>query len=284
MPDDIPAEPGALTPAPPAAPLAPWLGGKKYLAKTIAARIGAVPHTCYAEPFAGMGGVFLRRASRPKSEILNDINGEIVNLFRVLRHHPDALAAGFDLCLASRAEFARLLATPPGTLTDIRRAARWAWLQRMSFGGKPAHLATPGQMGPSVHHSGRLSAARMGALIRAAHGRLQGTHIECLDWAAFIPRYDRASTLFYLDPPYMGHEADYGRQVFGRGDFARLAEMLKGLKGRFILSINERPEIREMFAWAEIDVVETRYSVNAKAARRVGELLISGGGSRSHPR
>ncbi len=280
MPDDIPAEPGALTPAPPAEPLAPWFGGKKYLAKTIAARIGAIPHTCYAEPFAGMGGVFLRRASRPKSEILNDINGEIVDLFRVLRHHADALAAEFDLCLAARAEFARLLATPPETLTDIRRAARWASLQRMSFGGKPAHLATPGQMGSSVHHPARLSAGRMGALIRSAHDRLQGVHIECLDWATFIPRYDRAFTLFYIDPPYMGHEADYGQDVFDRGDFARLAEMLKGLKGRFILSINDRPEIREMFAWATIEEVQTRYSVNAKTTRRVGELLISGAGFR----
>ncbi len=148
MPDNMPTEPGTLTPVPPAEPLAPWIGGKKYLAKTIAARIGATPHSCYAEPFSGMGGVFLRRSMRPKSEILNDINGEIVNLFRVLRDHADALAAQFDLCLAARAEFARLLATPPGTLTDIRRAARWASLQRLSFGGKPAHLATPGPDGP----------------------------------------------------------------------------------------------------------------------------------------
>ncbi len=71
-----------------------------------------------------MGGIFLRRAKRPKSEILNDINGEIVNTFRIARDHPDALAAQFDLCLASREIFGRLLATPPESLTDIRRAAR----------------------------------------------------------------------------------------------------------------------------------------------------------------
>ena len=240
-----------------------------------------------AEPlapwFCGMGGVFLRRRLRPKSEILNDINGEIVNLFRILRDHPDALAGEFDVCLAARAEFERLLKTPPETLTDIRRASRWAFLQRMSFSGKPAHLATPGDYTASVHEPARISSARMTGLIRAAHARLQGVYIECLDWADFIARYDRDFTLFYLDPPYWGHEEDYGPGVFARDDFARLAEMLRGIKGRFILSINDRPEIREMFSWADVGEVGTRYSVNGPATRRVTELLISGGGSGFEP-
>ncbi len=278
MPECNPAGSDTLTPVAPAEPLAPWFGGKKYLAKRIAARIAATPHRCYAEPFAGMGGVFLRRAHRPQSEILNDINGEIVNLFRVARDHPDALEAEFTLCLAAREAFIRLIETPPETLTDIRRAARWTYLQRMSFGGKPAHLATPGQMGPSVHHPARLTGPRMARLIRAAHTRLQGVHVERLDWAAFIPRYDRAFTLFYLDPPYLGHESDYGRGVFAAEDFARLAAMLRAIKGRFILSINDRPEIREMFGWADLEEVETRYSANARANKRAKELLVSGGG------
>ena len=267
-----------FTPVAPAEPLAPWFGGKRHLARTIAARIKAIPHRCYAEPFCGMGGVFLRRRMRPKSEILNDINGEIVNLFRILGDHPDALAAGFDLCLASRAEFVRLLKTPPGTLTDIRRAARWAFLQRMSLGGKPAHLATPGGMAPSVRNPARLSGTRMTELIRAIHARLQDVHIEQLDRARFIPRHDRDFTLFYIDPPYWGHEADYGRGVFDRADFERLARMLRGIRGRFILSINDRPQIREIFGWAEIEEVGTRCSANARANRRVTELLVSGGG------
>ncbi len=85
-----------LEPVKPAESIAPWFGGKKYLAKRIAARIKAVPHQCYGEPFAGMGGVFLRRSGRPKSEILNDINDDIVNLFRCLRDHPNELARQFD--------------------------------------------------------------------------------------------------------------------------------------------------------------------------------------------
>jgi len=68
---------------PPAAPIAPWLGGKKVLHRTIITRIEAIEHKTYVEPFVGMGGVFLRRKWRPKAEVANDLNGEITNLFRI---------------------------------------------------------------------------------------------------------------------------------------------------------------------------------------------------------
>ena len=61
-------------------------------------------------------------------------------------------------------------------------------------------------------------------------------------------------------------------------DFELLARMLRGIRGRFILSINDCPEIREMFGRAEIEEVGTRCSANARANRRVTELLVSGGG------
>ncbi|MYA88799.1 MAG: DNA adenine methylase [Boseongicola sp. SB0662_bin_57] len=265
-----------MDPVDPVEPVAPWFGGKKNLASRIITRIEAIPHRCYAEPFAGMGGVFLRRRSRPKSEILNDINGEIVNLYRVLREHPDALEAEFALCLSSRDEWDRLLRVPPDTLTDIRRAARWAFLQRLSFGGKPAHLAVHGNFAPRRTGMSTMRTSKMTGLIRKAHDRLQGVHVERLDWHAFIPRYDSAGTLFYLDPPYPGHEADYGKGVFAPEDFARMAHMLSKLKGSFIMSVGDTPTIRELFAWANIEEVETLYTANAKAMKKVGELLISG--------
>lgn len=258
-----------------AEPIAPWFGGKKYLARAIIERIERIPHRCYAEPFVGMGGVFLRRTRKPKSEVINDRNGEIVNLFRVVREHADELARQFRWALSSRQEFRRLLGVSPETLTDIQRAARFAYLQRLTFGGQPAHDLTPGQMGSNApHHPARLRAERMRRLIAAAHRRLQGVNVECLDWDVFIRRFDRPWTLFYIDPPYWGHENDYGKGIFSRGDFGRMAELLRTLKGRFLLSINDRPEIRELFRGFQIEVVNTRYTSNARAARRVDELLI----------
>ncbi len=251
-----------------ALPLAPWLGGKRCLARRLIARIARIPHRCYAEPFVGMGGVFLRKP-RARAEVVNDRNEDVVNLFRMTREHPDELGRQFDLAVASRAAFDRLVRGQPDELTDIQRAARFAYLQALAFGGKIAH--TPGDFGAS--RQPRFSAARMRRLIARAHRRLDGVTIECLDWTDFLRRYDRPDTLFYLDPPYWGHEADYGRGLFSRADFARLAERLDGLKGRFLLSLGDRPEIRELFAWAAIERVETSHAVNA--ARRVAELLIS---------
>ena len=130
-----------------------------------------------------------------------------------MREHPDELIRQFDWTLSSRAEFARLCAANPDTLTDIQRAARFAWLQTLSFAGKPADATqvTPGQMGPSARHPAKMTLARMRRLIEAAHRRLRGVHVECLNWDAFLRRYDRPLTLFYLDPPYWGHKADYGK-------------------------------------------------------------------------
>ncbi len=268
--------PEALEAVEPATPLAPWFGGKKYLAARIIERIEAIPHKCYAEPFLGMGGVFLRRCQRPRAEIVNDINGDVVNLFRMVREHPQELARQFDWASSSRAEFRRLCAVNPDTLTDIQRAARFAYLQTNAFGGKPATDATPGQTGMvTPHHRARFSSARMRRLIEAAHRRLAHVHIDRLDWAVFLERYDREFVLFYIDPPYLGHENDYGKGLFSREDFGRMAAMLARLKGRFILSLNDTPETRETFRGFRIEAVETRYSANAKATRRAGELLIS---------
>ena len=128
------------------------------------------------------------------------------------------------------------------------------------------------------HYKARLRTSQMQRLIAAAHRRLQGVHIECLDWAEFIRRYDRRFTLFYLDPPYWGHETDYGKGIFAREDFALMAEMLRGLKGRFILSLNDRPEVRETFAGFDLEEVSVAYTINGPTAGPRGELLISGAG------
>ena len=121
----------------------------------------------------------------------------------------------------------------------------------------------------------RFRTERILALIATAHWRLQDVHIEALDWREFLRRYDKPFTLFYLDPPYWGHETDYGRGVFARKDFARMAAALRGLKGRFILSLNDQPEVRKTFAGFEIEEVATLYSANAKAARSAGEVVVS---------
>lgn len=132
-----------------AAPVAPWLGGKKALHQEIIARIDRIEHSTYVEPFVGMGGVFLRRGWRPKCEVANDMNGEITNLFRILQRHYPQLMEIMRFQITSRREFDRLRDCDPKTLTDLERAARFLYLQRLAFGGKVGG-GVRGRAGPSI--------------------------------------------------------------------------------------------------------------------------------------
>ena len=216
-----------------------------------------------------MGGVFLRRPFRVKAEVINDISADVATLFRVLQRHYVALMDMLRWQLTSREEFQRLVAAVPDTLTDLERAARFLYLQRLAFGGKVAGR----NFGVSPGLPGRFDVTKLGPLLEAVHQRLAGVVIERLPYAELLRRYDRPGMLFYLDPPYWGGERDYGDGVWTRDDFARLAEQLQGLQGAWLLSINDRPEVRALFDWAAVEAVETTYSVSGQA-QRVGELLI----------
>ena len=241
----------SLTPVDPVAPVAPWIGGKRNLAKRLCAILDQIPCTTYAEPFVGMGGIFLRRTSRPRAEVINDAGRDVANLFRILqRHYPQFLDV-LKFQLTTRVEFNRLIATDPDTLTDLERAARFLYLQRTAFGGKVSGR----NFGVQTGRPARFNLTALEPMLEDLHSRLAGVTIECLDFGEFICRYDTPGTLVYLDPPYWGSEGDYGKHLFARADFERLAGQLRGIKGGFVLSINDVPEIRQLFGWARIEEV-----------------------------
>lgn len=258
----------------PVSPAAGYLGGKRNLARRICAIIQTVDHDGYAEPFVGMGGIFLRRAARPRFEAINDISGDVTTLFRVVRRHYQALVDELDWLPASRVEFERLRSTDPESLTDIERAARFLYLQRLAFGGKIVGR----HFGVDSRSPARFNLARLRATLADIRDRLQPVVIERLGYADFIRRYDRAGMLFYLDPPYWNCERDYGADVFGRDDFERLAEQLGGIAGKFILSINDTTGARAVFSSFHMRRTDVSYSIATAAtgkAKRVGELIIA---------
>ncbi|SNY60926.1 DNA adenine methylase, partial [Pseudooceanicola antarcticus] len=222
------------------------------------------------EPFVGMGGVFLRRTWKPKCEVANDLNGEITNLFRILQRHCPQLMDVMRFQITSRREFERLRAQDPTGLTDLERAARFLYLQRLAFGGQVG-----GVFGVASDRGGRFSLARLEPLLEAAHERLDGVIFENLDWKDLLQRYDSSQALFYLDPPYWGGEGDYGKGLFARDQFAEMAELLAGIEGGFILSINDRPEIRELFKRFQIEPVRLKYTISKDSASEAHELIIS---------
>ena len=262
----------ALMPVAPAKPAAPYIGGKKRLAKRLCEMIAARPHATYAEAFVGMGGVFFRRDAKPRSEVINDWSADVHNFFRILQVHYVAFLEMMRFQISSRAEFERLSAVDPETLTDMQRAARFLYMQRTAFGGKVSGR----NFGVSPGNGARFDVTKLQPMLEAIHDRLSSVTIERLPWAAFIRRWDREGTLFYLDPPYHGCEGDYGAGMFGRDEFAEMAQLLTGIRGQFILSINDTPEIRELFGHFAIEGVGVRYSVGGNdKGREFPELIIT---------
>ena len=255
----------------PVSPPAAYIGGKRQLARLIGEKIAAVPHSLYAEPFVGMGGVFFRRTSAPRAEFINDRSGDVVNLFRILQRHYPQFMDTLRFQITSRREFERLKASDPTTLTDLERAARFLYLQRLTFGGKVAGRS----FGVNRDTGSRFNLTTLAPLLQDVHERLASVVIENLDWQVFIDRYDRPETLFYLDPPYWGTEDYYGKELFSRDQYEVMAERLARLSGRFILSINDVPEIRSIFSAFRIESVALTYTAGGGKGKPVKEVIIS---------
>lgn len=263
----------ALDPVGPCRPPAPYIGGKRMLAKRLVSLINTTPHVTYAEVFVGMGGVFFRRDHRPKAEVINDWSEDVSTLFRILQHHYVAFMDMLRFQITTRAGFEKLLVLEPRSLTDLQRAARFLYLQRTAFGGKVAGR----HFGTAPENPARFDVTKLGPLLEAVHERLSSVTIERLPWSDFIARYDRPGTLFYLDPPYFGCEGDYGRDMFDRGQFELMAEQLRQIRGRFILSLNDHAEVRRIFDGFDFRAEDVRYTIGGQAkAKNAGEVIITG--------
>lgn len=249
-----------------AKPPAPYLGGKRNLARRLCAMIEATPHRAYIEPFVGMGGVFLRRPTPAAVEVINDFAGDVANLFRVIRRHYEPFVDELRWLIAGRAEFDRQLAMDPRLLTDIERAVRFLYLQRLAFGGKVDGRT----FGVRRDQDSRFNLARLRADLKALRDRLATVTIEQLDFADVIRRYDGPQALFFLDPPY--HQTTGYGLDFADDRYEALAEQLAGIRGQFIMSINDTPFVRRTFARFRVDEVDTTWTVSSASAGRATKV------------
>jgi len=246
-----------------------YLGGKSLLAKKI---IGLMPeHICYCEVFAGAAWLLFKK---PESEveIINDINTELVTLYRVVQNHLEEFIRYLKWILVARDEFERFKAENPETLTDIQRAVRFYYLLRTGYASR---IPNP-TFSISVTKKSSLNLLRLEEELSMAHLRLARVFIENQPYEKFIIRFDRPGTFFYLDPPYYGCEDYYGKDIFKREDYRNLAGILREISGKFILSINDVSEIREMFRIFHIEKIDTSYTTSgANKRKKVSELLIA---------
>ncbi|MGH8420755.1 MAG: DNA adenine methylase, partial [Pseudomonas fluorescens] len=219
--------------------LFPWPGGKTRLLQHLLPLIAENPHKTYVEAFAG-GAALLFAREPARAEVLNDNHGELVRLYRVVANHLDEFVRQFRWALTSREMFRWCQLQHPDTLTDIQRAARFFYLQRLAWGGKAA-----GQT-PGFGLGGKgINLLRLEEDLSAAHLRLHRVTVENLTWQKCLAKYDAADTLFLLDPPYWQTEG-YG-QEFEFEQYDQLAAAMAGMKGQAILTINDHPDMRRVF-------------------------------------
>lgn len=247
-------------------PIIPWLGGKRRLADKL---IPLFPkHECYVEVFCGGAALYFLRPYPAATEVINDINGELVNLYRVVQYHSDEFVKQFDWVLSSRQVFKQQKETKPETLTDIQRAARFYFLQQHAFGGKVS-----GQNFGTATTGSPIDLSRIKDSLNAAHLRLSGTYVENLTWQDCMKRYDRPHTFFYCDPPYWQTEG-YGVD-FGFEQYEQMADFMRTCKGKVMVSINDHPDIRRAFNGLHMLSLDIKYSVsNTHGAPDTSQELV----------
>ncbi len=159
-------------------------------------------------------------------------------------------------------------------LTDLLRAARFYFLLRASFA-----CQLDGSFRYSRERKSRLKLGEeLRAHLKSIHERLQKVTIENANYDYIIKRLDAPETLFYIDPPYWGCENVYGKLIWSKEDFYTLKEQLDGIKGKFIVSLNNTPEVRELFKDYKFQHKKIRWSVNNNAAHEDhngNELIIT---------
>jgi len=242
-----------------------YIGGKRRIAKQLVALIPE--HVTYVEPFAGGAQVFFHKP-RSTVEILNDLDEEIVNFLRVCQRHPQELSRVLRWQPASRRLFAWHQQQSPALLTDIERAARFFYLQKNTWGGKRKrqnfHFA--------VTKRSNYTPSSLAKRITEVAERLDNVQLEALPYQAVIAQYDRPTTFFYCDPPYVG--VDLYQHNFSDAQFEELARVLLSIKGRFLLSINDCPKAREWFAAFNRREIAFTYTA-VRRPRSFPELLFA---------
>lgn len=240
-----------------------WIGGKKLLKKKI---IEQFPETFdrYIEVFGGAGWILFDKEKHAPMEVFNDINRDLINLYRCVKYHPEALQKELEWAFVSREQFFDYIsqAAVKG-MTDIQRAARFFCVIKLSFGSDLRSFGVrPRDMQRTIDYLQKVSK------------RLNKVVIECADFGRLIKTYDRESALFYCDPPYYEAEKYYPDR-FQPEDHIRLRESLSQIKGKFILSYNDCPEIRELYAGYNITTVERQDNLVTKTnPRRYKEVII----------
>ena len=260
-----------------------WHGGKLKLSAWIIAHFPA--HRIYVETHGG-GGSVLHSKPRVYSEVYNDIDGDVVNLFRVLRDpcHAQELAGMLRLTPYAREEFVAAY-EPSGD--PVESARRLIVRSLMGFGSASANREYVTGFRSNANRSGTTPAHDWMSYpdaLEAFTARLQGVVIENRDAVQVIETFDRPDALFYVDPPYVSATRSSPRGAKGQGcykhemtddDHRRLADALRNAEGAVVLSGYQSELYDEMYAGWKTSSKTSYGSGNAGACKRIETLWLN---------
>jgi DNA adenine methylase len=246
-----------------------WPGGKRRLVKRLLTLLPK--HTIYVEPFCGSAKLLFAKPPSDR-EVMSDANGDLINFFMVAKYRPSALAEQFESAISHPAWFKKLLKSKPDHGDEVERAFRFSYLTWLSFGTKGEHFAGSRDGAPQK----RLKLVR--EKLAKASARLQDVVIECADYAQIILKYDSPETFFFCDPPYVDYGSNGRYEAFTCEKLDALFKVLAGIKGKFLMSEENHPDVRKH---AETHGmlsrrIRTSYSLSKTTNSQIKtELLIS---------
>lgn len=251
-----------------------WVGGKSKLVKILLPQIPK--HEGYVEVFGGAGWLLFAK-SESKWEILNDLDSNLYNFWRVIQDSKDEFINSFEYEIISRHTFNKFKHSYINKkyTNDIHQAHT---LYYLLMAGSGASLPDGGGCGfGTAKDKSRLNLARIPKDIENAHSRLKKVTIECNDFRKIFKSYDSESTFFYIDPPYRDTKRNsYPVGDFTDNDYIDLANVCKYINGKFLLTINDDIFIRELFKDFDITSVDVYYSTssNKSGRKKYPELII----------
>lgn len=255
--------------------LFPYFGGKFYLVNRLVALFPK--HKTYVEPFCGSAVILLNK--KPSfQEVINDKNDDIINLFNVVKNKPEEFYESFRYTFSARTTFYQLVRQDPSTLTDVQRAFRFFYIQRHAVNGIQGRASFRTSRGSkqTVNYS------TLKRLIDTVYERIKDIKIENLDFREVFKSYDHKRNFFYLDPPYFEEKHSQGKKceylhAFTYKDFTDLKDCCTNMQGKFLMSLNNTPYIRELFSDFIIKSIHHQWGTKSRVGsdNSVTELLIS---------
>ncbi len=243
-----------------------WLGGKSKLRNEI---IKCMPeHTRYIEVFGGALWVFFGK-EESQVEVVNDVHSELVNFYRIVKKHPDCFIKEASNPLYSREIYEMYRKGDTHYLTEIERAVRFFYMINIAFGSKwngVFGISKDAKASSVIHDM---------SMIREVNERFRSTYIEHLSFIELIPKWDSEESFFFCDPPYID-TAQYANS-FSYTNHAQLANTLKSIKGKFMVTINDCPTARKLYDGFNFREVKVMYCVSREgdARKEYDELIIT---------